>query len=234
MLEWHNLSFSYQTSIFNNVDLQIKSAQKYFVAGKNGSGKSTFLKLCMSYIKPQQGYIKNFSNDFAYVPASNQLSPALTTQDLIEIYGSTTTFYKSQLYNDFQIHSLQKQDRLNNLSSGQIQRLLLALSLHKKSNILYLDEPFAYLDYYFQNILVQSLNQYKKTVFIVSHNLQFALDIAQSHMLLCVDQNILDLGLSQDAIHKKEFEKTFQIQSHITDNPINGQQLLVIANDERK
>lgn len=237
MLRFDHVDFQYKKDqIFSQASILLEKNNTYFIFGKNGAGKTTFLHLCANLLSPTKGQIHNHSSAFSYLPAHQNIHPLLKIKDLIDLYSLTKKdFYESFTYKKLDLQKMTEDRLFGSLSSGQKQRLLLALSLSKPADIVFFDEPFNHLDMIYQNAFLKCLSVNKqKLQLIVSHELSFPLEVEDAKILLIENQKIHDLGPSKQALESEILQKSFHITTQITDNPINGKQLLVRASNESK
>lgn len=146
--------------IIKNVTYQFKSDMIYAVQGHNGSGKSTLLKIISGFLSPSKGCViyqkdskeigrpeiyKNVSYAGPYLSCPDQLS----VSEAVKLHFTFKEFVNEQ--NEVQFFEqldlpVRKSARLSELSSGQQQRLLLAMAIMSDTEILLLDEPGSFLD----------------------------------------------------------------------------------------
>jgi ABC-type cobalamin/Fe3+-siderophores transport system ATPase subunit len=226
-LEMCNFSYGNKT-VFENVNLSLSSGTT-FIVGKNGSGKSTFLRIIGGWLKASG--VSNKLGKIAYLPTSYQMNPHLTVKDLVEIYElDWNAFLKTRVFSALQLHELSSARPIGELSSGEIQRLLLALLLNQKADSLILDEPFNHLDWSSQSKLIEELKLLKyKHCLITTHDFQTALHFPDAHLLLVDQKNVHDLGPSKEALISEKFQKSFHFRTQIIDNPIDRTSILAIA-----
>ena len=173
--------------IFKSVSLHFSNAFVYHIAGGNGSGKSTFLKLLSAYSSPSKGEIV-FTINHQTVSGAELFSKLSWCAPYTDVYsnlslGELFDFYKAnkplncQNVSEFaQISYLSDHIHkpLKNFSSGMLQRVKLAFAILAKSDILFLDEPCSNLDekgvLWYQNLLQQHLQN--RLVIIASNNHQ--------------------------------------------------------------
>jgi|WetSurMetagenome_2_1015567.scaffolds.fasta_scaffold203256_1 ABC-type multidrug transport system ATPase subunit len=149
--------------VFTNLNLEMAGKSSLVVTGKNGSGKSTFLKILSGLIRSDKGTVE-FSNDEGKIPKEehykyiNLMSPYLNLYDELTGYENLEFYYdlrknqkkeKEEKINYlFELIGLynRRNDYLGNYSSGMIQRVKLAFSILHEPHILLLDEPRSNLD----------------------------------------------------------------------------------------
>lgn len=125
-----------RTSSFCPIDITVEKASVLAVCGANGSGKTTFLKLLLNELQPQSGQIK-IDTEFSYLGTKNGLkSQLLIRQQLPYFLCSQSEFPWPHLLDKV----------YKNLSSGQQRLVALWLVLHSAKPLIFLDEPFSYLD----------------------------------------------------------------------------------------
>lgn len=159
------------------------------ILGPNGGGKTTLFRALMSFISPSQGSIsfKGLPTDsIAYLAQKNEIDRhfPLTVFDVVAMghlahqgaHKPLSAELKEQVETALEAIGLQGlgQSSLDHLSGGQLQRTLFArLSLQKASLIL-LDEPFAAVDPYTLDELVDCLCRWQQdgaTILMITHDL---------------------------------------------------------------
>ena len=187
-----NLSFSYQNEIIlDNISLKDDSNDILSIIGPNGGGKSTLLKLVLGLLKPRAGTIDAPKN-LGYVPQFIPLNAnfpvsVLEVVLMARLNGKIFNFYKKADY-EIAMNALEAVQmsefstrKIQELSGGQRQRVYIARAIATQAKILVLDEPTASLDpkaaaRIYE--LLKSLNEQKIGIFMVSHDAQMALNIA--------------------------------------------------------
>ena len=184
-----NLTFRYDGSlnnVFENVSFNIDTDWKLGLIGRNGKGKTTFLKLLLGEYEYKGTITK--SVEFDYFPFEvkdkermaieivNEIAPSVEDWQIIKELNLLNTDAEI-LYRNF-----------NLLSGGeQIKILLISLFL-KGNNFLLIDEPTNHLDIETRNNLVEYLNK-KKGFILVSHDRNF-LDKVVDHIISINNTNI--------------------------------------------
>lgn len=184
-----NLTFAYDGSydnVFENVDFQIDSDWKLGFIGRNGRGKTTFLKLLMGEFSYQGSIIA--STQFAYFPYPVKDKSALTISILEEINPDFEYWEIAKEMNLLEIEEDVLYRPFYTLSGGEQTKLLLAVLFLKNDRFLLIDEPTNHLDTKGRELLKNYLNR-KKSFILVSHDRAF-LDGCVDHILSINKTNI--------------------------------------------
>ncbi|MEY3950384.1 MAG: hypothetical protein RJB21_142 [Pseudomonadota bacterium] len=182
-----NVSKAYDRPIVKDFTATILRGDKVGLLGPNGAGKTTLLKLILGVITPDAGTATMGSQiDIAYFDQMREgLDLNATLEDYIspgsewiEINGNRK-HVKSYL-NDFLFAPERAASPVSTLSGGERNRLLLARLFARPANVLVLDEPTNDLDIDTLELLEQLLQDYKGTVFLVSHDRAFLDNVVTS------------------------------------------------------
>ena len=182
-----NVSKAYDRPIVKDFTATILRGDKVGLLGPNGAGKTTLLKLILGVITPDAGTATMGSQiDVAYFDQMREgLDLNATLEDYIspgsewiEINGNRK-HVKSYL-NDFLFAPERAASPVSTLSGGERNRLLLARLFARPANVLVLDEPTNDLDIDTLELLEQLLQDYKGTVFLVSHDRAFLDNVVTS------------------------------------------------------
>ncbi len=196
-----NVSFRYPSNkkdVLKKVNIKIFKNEKIAIVGLNGSGKSTLLDLILGLLKPSSGhfYIDNdlltgsriniWQNQISYIYQNSILFDGTVLDNIVfGIEDKKNINYNkiNQIITQVGIKNLLKKlpKGLNTqigesgslLSGGQKQKIILARSLYKNSNIIVIDEATSALDSLSEKIIINHfINKIKnKTVIIVSHKI---------------------------------------------------------------
>jgi ABC-2 type transport system ATP-binding protein len=167
-----------QTAL-DNVSLAAESGQIYTLLGRNGAGKTTFVRICATQLMPTQGKIKVLGYDvineadkvrklISIVPQEGRPLRALTPWDHVynwlQIRGE-----KKQTAREKTEIILQKLDLYEakdrpamNLSGGMKQKILVAMAMAVDAQLLFLDEPTIGLDPVSRRQVWSSIKEWKK------------------------------------------------------------------------
>lgn len=184
--EFYNVSKSFvedgrKKTILENFHLRIQKGDRIGILGKNGSGKTTFLKMLIGDMEPDSGSIKRKKElEFSYFDQKRQdlkddvtLWKTLCPEggDHVDVMGKSR--HVCGYLKDFLFDPAKAHNYVGTLSGGQKNRLMLAKILANPKSCLILDEPTNDLDMDTLDMLEDILEQYKGTLIIVSHDRDF-------------------------------------------------------------
>lgn len=209
-----NLTFAYDgnyDNIFENVSFQMDTDWKLGFTGRNGRGKTTFMKLMMGDYE-YRGAIQA-SVKFDYFPFEIINPNELTINIIKNINPSAENW---EICREFSFLNLQEEilDRpFDTLSQGEQTKIMLAILFTKDNHFLLIDEPTTHLDEIGRMIVSDYLNC-KKGFIVISHDRKF-LDG-------CID-HILSINKTKIEIQKGNFSswqknKAYQDQFEIEEN----------------
>ena len=184
VLQIKNLSHSFEEKILLfDVNLKVSAGEKIAILGPNGCGKSTLLKLIMKKIEPEIGEVNlGKHNIITSYYEQNQASALAVEKQVIDLIYSKAPDWSQQkvrtFLGSFGFHNDAVFKHVQQLSGGEKARLALALMIMNPSNFLLLDEPTNHLDLQSKENLELAINNYKGTVFIISHDRYFISKVA--------------------------------------------------------
>ena len=148
--------------------------------GPNGAGKTTLLKLILGEVEPDSGTVRRGANlAVAYFDQlRDQLDPDATVRDTISPGGDWVEIGNERKHvvsylGDFLFPPERAHSPVRSLSGGERNRLLLARLFSRPANVLVLDEPTNDLDIETLELLESLLQDYRGTIFLVSHDRAF-------------------------------------------------------------
>ena len=182
--EFFKASIKYPNSsnkILIDLSVKITKNDRIGLLGKNGTGKSTFLKTLIGELQASSGSIKLKKNlEFSYFDQlRNDLNFNKSLKEILVPNGGDYLTVQGKerhvcsYLKDFQFDPKRVNDTILSLSGGQQNRLLLSKVLSNPKTGLILDEPTNDLDLETMDLLNEMLSNYKGTLLIVSHDRDF-------------------------------------------------------------
>ncbi len=230
IVEVHDLTVAYDNKpVLWNADFSIPKGKMVGIVGPNGAGKSTLLKSIMGLIPTASGFVKLFDDSLkkvrhrvAYVPQKESVDwdfPA-TVLDVVEMgrYGKKSLFKRlSKEDKQIAIEALKKvkmldfADRhISELSGGQQQRVFIARALAQEADLYFMDEPFAGVDMASEKAIVDILVELQKegkTIFVVHHDLQSAMDYFD--WMILINKRIVASGPTKEVFTTEILQNTY-------------------------
>ncbi len=240
------------TTIINNLDVEVPDGKVTSIIGPNGCGKSTLLKALSRLLSIKDGAIhldgqsihaqstKEIAKKIAILPQSPEVADGLTVGELVSYgrfphqkgFGRLTAEDKKEIDWALSVTGTSefRHRSINDLSGGQRQRVWIAMALAQRTDIIFLDEPTTYLDICHQLEileLVQKLNKEQGcTIVMVLHDINQAIRFSD-HLIAMKEGNIVANGTTQEVLTKDILEKVFNIDVVLDEDPRTGKPLLV-------
>lgn len=172
-----NLSKSFGSQLlFHELHMDIKRGEKVALIGKNGTGKTTILKIINKYLAADTGKIALGAKvRIGYYDQEQQVLHDEKTifDEISDAYPNLTHTRIRNLLAAFLFTGDEVFKRIGSLSGGEKGRVSLAKLMLSNANFLILDEPTNHLDLYSKEILEDAIRNYDGTVFYVSHDRYF-------------------------------------------------------------
>lgn len=178
MVMIENLSINYgENIVFEGISFTICQGERVALAGKNGCGKSSVLRLINGENVSYSGRIK----------IGSQLEISYVCQDFSEISGTIDEFCESRGLDKTRLNCIlrkldfsrtQFEKRIENYSSGQKKKLLIAASLCDEAHLYVWDEPLNFIDILSRIQIEKLICEYNPTLLFVEHDRAFCDKIA--------------------------------------------------------
>lgn len=237
-----NLNYFYgKKQILKNISLEINEKKLTGIIGPNGCGKSTLAKNIVRYIS---GDYENFnilgkdlkkmtSKEMAeiisYIPQKNTIIPNISVFEFVllgrfPLLKNTWESYKKIDYEVvkkniklLEIENLEER-KIDRLSGGELQKVLLAKALSQESKILLLDEPTSALDLNnaveFMKILKQVSIKKAVTPIVIIHDLNLA-SIFCDFLIVLKEGEIIKQGCPSQIITEDNMKKIYNLECKV-------------------
>ncbi len=196
----------------NDVSFEIKKGEFFGIVGRNGSGKSTMLKLLAGIYSPSEGNIQINGKLTPFIELGVGFNPELTGRENVFLNGALLGFNRKEMldmYDDIvsfaEIHKFMDQ-KLKNYSSGMQVRLAFSIAIRAKSDILLIDEVLAVGDVAFQEKcfdVFRTIKSEGRTVVFVSHDLNGLQEFCDRAVLIDYGEQI-NIGNTEKIIMEYE------------------------------
>ena len=186
------VSFSDVVPIFDGKDVcqpisfTVKQRERIVLDGKNGSGKTSLLKLLVGQQIEHRGIVAKGSGLIvSYVP-----------QDTSMLHGSLSEFAEANRIDEslfkailrkMDFSRIQFEKKMEDFSAGQKKKVLIAKSLCEQAHLYVWDEPLNYIDIYSRIQIENLIREFSPTMIFVEHDLAFRNNIATKRIPLAIE-----------------------------------------------
>lgn len=175
LVKMENLNAGYDsTIILNEIKLNLVPGSRIGLLGRNGAGKSTFIKTIASEIPPISGTINLAKGIKVGYFAQHQLeyldSNGSPLSHIMNLAPDVKELELRSFLGGFGFSGDKATDCVDHFSGGEKARLVLALIVWQKPNLLLLDEPTNHLDLQMREAIIIALSDYKGALIVVSHD----------------------------------------------------------------
>lgn len=219
MFEAKQLSIGYanKKTILSDLNFELNTGELVAIIGRNGAGKTTLLKTLTQALPPLAGQVwlggkaaKSYTTQalakkISIVNTERIRIPYLAVSDFLALGRFPHTNFRGQLQTHDKvviasaIQAISLQDllpkNLEELSDGELQKVLIARALVQDTPIILLDEPTTHLDLIHRFQVLRLLKKLtlssKKTIVFSTHEVELALDLADKIMLITKDSQLV-------------------------------------------
>jgi iron complex transport system ATP-binding protein len=243
-LQVKNLSFAYdRLDVLHLVEGDFYQGTFYGIAGPNGSGKSTWLKLMAGLNNCPHNRIHIFGQDIhkmprmtlakkiSFVPQMFNMKYAFTVEEVIMMgrYPYTNRMTNITKKDHDKVESTLLETNLmplrnryvNELSGGELQRVVIARAIAQDTDIILLDEPISHLDIHYQFEIIALLKEIcrkqNKIVISVLHDLNITMNHCD-HIFLMKEGRIIKQGEPLKILTEENIDEVYNLKVNMLIN----------------
>ena len=240
-----------ERGVLSGLDLEVSAGSLVAIAGPNGVGKSTLLKLIAGAIAPQRGTVSVDGRDVsrmsarerarlvAVVPQSPELPPGASALDVALMGRNPHLGLLSWESEDDVAIALDSMrltgaaefaDRpVDRLSGGERQRVAVAMAIAQQTPILLLDEPTANLDLAYQPAIMRLLRDLAargRAVLVAVHDLTLAAQFCDEIAMLSKGRQVA-VGAPWDVLTEEIIREVYDADALVMEHPKTGKPVVV-------
>jgi ATP-binding cassette, subfamily F, member 1 len=202
IITFDNVDFRYEEKpVLKNITVGVSMKSRYVLIGDNGSGKSTFFKLCQEQLAPDSGEITRdmklrigYFNQHSISEMDETMTPmqylksidnSLSEQDCRKTLAQVG-FKKMYEGDMFDVGKL----LISELSGGQKVKIVLCGIKIRNPHIILFDEPTNHLDIYSIDQFIEAINEYNGGVIIITHD-RYIIENIENYELLMLKDNVM-------------------------------------------
>lgn len=173
LVSYQNVSVCYEKKpICAPVSFSLERKDRMFLEGRNGSGKSSLIKLLFDDSISYTGWKEEASGLVISYVSQDTSSLKGDLSEYAKMYGIDESLYKS-LLRKMGLEREQFRIDMENFSDGQKKKAMLARSLCEKAHLYIWDEPLNFIDIYTRKQIEDLILQYEPTMLLVEHDVSF-------------------------------------------------------------
>ncbi|AOG61084.1 ABC transporter ATP-binding protein [Spiroplasma helicoides] len=175
VLEAKNLVIGYDSPLLHPLNFELREGEKCIITGRNGIGKTTFLKTTATEIKPFEGTVQLGNGvDYAYFRQIENVNDMTPVEYLLNKFPDITDSEARAKIGQFGLKSGLMNQKMQTLSGGEQTRIRLAALSMIPCSLLVLDEPTNHIDVLAKEALLEAIQAFKGTVLLTTHDINFS------------------------------------------------------------
>jgi iron complex transport system ATP-binding protein len=238
--------------IISGVDFTNEKGKFYSIIGPNGSGKTTLLRTIVASLEPESGELlidnisianlkgKELAKKLAYVSQNTNSDIEFNVLDyvlmgrypylgLLQSEGENDLEFAKksmELTNTWYL----REKKLNEISGGERQRVVVARALTQDTPIILLDEPISQLDIHHQIELMDTLSSMVEikgiTIVAVLHDLNIASQYSD-YIMLINNGKVVKIGKPGEVLSKQTILDVYNMEVQVLQNPETGRPFVI-------
>ena len=212
-----------------NISLNIEPGRIFTLLGRNGAGKTTFVRICATQLLPTSGTVKIFENDLvrdtekirnqiSIVPQEGRPLRALTPWDHVYFWlrirgvnKHEASLRTKKILQDFELYDVRSKLAMY-LSGGMKQKILVAMAMAVDSKLLFLDEPTIGLDPVSRRQIWKAIKEKKEngtTILLTTHYMDEA-EVLSDDIVIIDKGTVISKGTLSDI--RKNIKENIKIE----------------------
>ena len=215
-----SLSLNRQT-ILSGINLELEKGKIATLIGPNGGGKTSIVRILLEILKPTSGEVQKKADlKIGYMPQKIEIDKTipLTAKDFIQLSTKAVKFDEAlqNLAKKLDVEKILHR-QIQDLSGGQMQKILFLRALINSPELLVLDEPTQYMDISgiqdFYQIIDEIRKASKCAILLVSHDLHAVMQ--KTDLVFCVNRHICCEGAPESVNKHPEYLSLFGNKSEL-------------------
>ncbi|MCM8758078.1 MAG: ABC transporter ATP-binding protein [Candidatus Omnitrophica bacterium] len=244
--------------VIKGISFQIYQQDFLGIIGPNGSGKSTLLKLLTKVLVPMGGkvyfeskdlldiHLKEFCQKVAFVGQETIINFSFKVKEIV-LMGRIPHLkrFRQETKKDFSILEMAlnltdtfgiRERGIDELSSGERQRVFIAKALAQQPKVLFLDEPTAHLDIGHQIRILELLKKLNEdeglTIIVVFHDLNLASEYC-NRLILFNEGYVVKWGNPSEVLTYKNLEEVYKTALLVKENPLSKKPFVILLSKKQ-
>ena len=213
----------------DNISLNIEPGRIFTLLGRNGAGKTTFVRICATQLLPTSGTVKIFESDLirdtekirnqiSIVPQEGRPLRALTPWDHVYFWlrirgvnKHEASIRTKKILQDFELYNVRSKLAMY-LSGGMKQKILVAMAMAVDSRLLFLDEPTIGLDPVSRRQIWKAIKEKKEngtTILLTTHYMDEA-EVLSDDIVIIDNGSVISKGTLSDI--RKNIKENIKIE----------------------
>src|SRR5579864_1720250 len=194
--------------VLKNISFSVKKGEMFGIIGKNGTGKTTLLRIISGIYKPDSGSVIVNGSLIPFLSLGAGFNPEMTATDNVIQYGMVLGFSKKAIMERvdeiMKFSELEKfsDTKLKNFSSGMFARLAFSTAIQVDPDVLIIDEALAVGDLAFHKKSFDTILSFKnrgKSIILVTHDMNTVRNYCDNVIFLN-NGNIVSMGPANDVV----------------------------------
>jgi len=239
----NDISFNYGSKlVLKDITIHFQKGFLYGILGPNGSGKTTFLKILSGVLKSELGEVivddilintmdpREIAKKIAMVPQTTSINFDYTVEEIVMMgrYSHIGRFSQESPEDKYIVEEILKKLKLlelkkrsfNELSGGELQKVIIGRALAQNSKIILLDEPTTHLDINYKIEFMMMMRNYVekgKIIIAVLHDLNLAAQFCD-RLILLNDGKIKAFGTVEEIITRENIKAVYNVDVVVRKN----------------